>query len=183
MIHDFLIPLAAIGLAELGDKSQMCVLLMSSRTKKRLRLLLGTMAAFLAVDAAAIAAGSLLTSVIPAHAVRLAAAALFVAFGVMTLMEKNVCDVSRLKARGPFMSGFMLIFLTEWGDKTQISSGLLASQYNPFAVLAGTMAGLLIASALAIYLGKCCSDRIGPGALAKISGCAFIAIGVSFLFI
>ena len=45
MIPDVLIPFVTTGLAELGDKTQLSILLLSSKTKKHLELLLGVMAA------------------------------------------------------------------------------------------------------------------------------------------
>jgi len=50
IIEDILIPLVAIAAAELGDKTQISILLLSSKTKKHLQLLLGVMLAFLIVD-------------------------------------------------------------------------------------------------------------------------------------
>jgi len=58
MIADALIPLIVIGLAEFGDKTQLSILLLSSKTKKHLHLLLGVMLAFLIVAGAAVLIGS-----------------------------------------------------------------------------------------------------------------------------
>jgi len=55
---DVLIPLIVIGLAEFGDKTQLSILLLSSKTKKHLHLLLGVMLAFLIVAGAAVLIGS-----------------------------------------------------------------------------------------------------------------------------
>jgi len=55
---DVLIPLIVIGLAEFGDKTQLSILLLSSKTRKHLHLLLGVMLAFLIVDGAAVLIGS-----------------------------------------------------------------------------------------------------------------------------
>jgi putative Ca2+/H+ antiporter (TMEM165/GDT1 family) len=64
MIEDILIPLVAIGLAEMGDKTQLSILLLSSRTDRYLQLLLGVMLAFFIVDGAAILLGSWITTVV-----------------------------------------------------------------------------------------------------------------------
>nr|CBH39963.1 conserved hypothetical membrane protein, UPF0016 family [uncultured archaeon] len=47
MVPDILIPLIVVGLAELGDKTQLSTLLLASKTDKHLHLLLGIILAFL----------------------------------------------------------------------------------------------------------------------------------------
>ena len=56
MVPDILIPLIVVGLAELGDKTQLSTLLLASKTDKHIRLFLGTILAFLIVDGIAILA-------------------------------------------------------------------------------------------------------------------------------
>ena len=53
-----IIPLLAVGLAEMGDKTQLSILILSTRTKEYFRLLLGVMLAFLLADGLAILLGS-----------------------------------------------------------------------------------------------------------------------------
>lgn len=183
MFVDFLIPLIAIGLAELGDKTQLCIFFLSSKTKKHLMLLLGVMLAFLIVDGVAILAGSWVTSTVPEGILKIISGTVFIIFGLMMLMEKGICHPDKMKSKNPLTAGFMLIFMTEWGDKTQIASGLLATRYNGLLVLAGTMVALLMLSVMAIYLGKLMTKKIHPKTVAKIAGVAFVVIGVSFLLL
>ena len=65
MLPGLLLPLVAVGLAEPGDKTQLSILLLSSRTKNHLQLLMGVMLAFLIVDGTAILIGSFVISVVP----------------------------------------------------------------------------------------------------------------------
>jgi len=65
MIADILTALIAVGLAELGDKTQLSILLLSSKTKKHMHLLLGVILAFLTVDGAASLFGSWIMGLIP----------------------------------------------------------------------------------------------------------------------
>jgi putative Ca2+/H+ antiporter (TMEM165/GDT1 family) len=53
-LDEIIIPMLAVGLAEMGDKTQLSILLLSSRTKEYTRLLLGVMLAFLLADGFAI---------------------------------------------------------------------------------------------------------------------------------
>ncbi len=65
MVPDILIPLIVVGLAELGDKTQLSTLLLASKTDKHMHLLLGIILAFLIVDGIAILAGEWITDIAP----------------------------------------------------------------------------------------------------------------------
>ena len=62
IFEDVVVPFLAIAIAELGDKTQLSVLLLSSRTKKYYYIFLGVFFAFLIVDGIAIIAGNLISS-------------------------------------------------------------------------------------------------------------------------
>lgn len=160
IIEDILIPLVAIAAAELGDKTQISILLLSSKTKKHLQLLLGVMLAFLIVDGIAIAAGSWITTVIPTNVLKIVSGAVFIIFGIFMLINKRGGEESKTYDKSPFISAFLLIFLTEWGDKTQIAAALFATKFNALMVLVGTILALTILSVIAVYFGKFISERI-----------------------
>ena len=181
-LNDIIIPLLAVGLAEMGDKTQLSVLLLSSRTREYAQLLAGIMLAFLLADGFAILVGSWVTGVIPVHLVKLVSGAVFILFGVMILRgDKEEEEESRLSPRNAFVSGFSMIFLSEWGDKTQIASALFATEYDPRLVFIGVMTALLILSAMAIYLGKFLASRIDRKRITRIAGVVFLLIGLSFM--
>ena len=181
-LNDIIIPLLAVGLAEMGDKTQLSVLLLSSRTREYAQLLAGIMLAFLLADGFAILVGSWVTEVIPVHLVKLVSGAVFIIFGVMILRgDKEEEEESRLSPRSAFVSGFSMIFLSEWGDKTQIASALFATEYDPRLVFVGVMTALLILSAMAIYLGKFLAGRIDRKRITRIAGVVFLLIGLSFM--
>ena len=181
-LNDIIIPLLAVGLAEMGDKTQLSVLLLSSRTREYAQLLAGIMLAFLLADGFAILVGSWVTNVIPVHLVKLVSGAVFILFGVMILRgDKEEEEESRLSPRSAFVSGFSMIFLSEWGDKTQIASALFATEYDPRLVFVGVMTALLILSVMAIYLGKFLAGRIDRKRITRIAGVVFLLIGLSFM--
>jgi len=57
---------------------------------------------------------------------------------------------SRYYFGNPFYSGFILIFVSEWGDKIQIAAGLFATRYNGLMVLTGVMMALSLLSIIAM---------------------------------
>lgn len=180
MLDEILIPMVAVGLAEMGDKTQLSILLLSSRTKEYFKLLLGVVLAFLIVDGVAILLGSWITNVVPAHILKLISAAVFIGFGLLILFKNKEEEEGAASFKNPFISGFTMIFLSEWGDKTQIASALFAVEYNPWMVLIGVMTALTLLSIMAIYLGKFISGRIDRRLITRIAGVVFIIIGVSF---
>jgi len=181
-LNDIIIPLLAVGLAEMGDKTQLSVLLLSSRTREYAQLLAGVMLAFLLVDGFAILVGSWVTNVIPLHLVKLISGAVFVLFGILTLRgNQEEEEEGSLSPRNVFVSGFSMIFLSEWGDKTQIASALFATEYDPYLVFVGVMTALLILSIMAIYLGKLLASRIDRRLITRAAGVVFLMIGISFV--
>lgn len=180
MLNEILIPMVAVGLAEMGDKTQLSILLLSSRTKEYFKLLLGVVLAFLIVDGVAIVLGSWITNIVPAHILKLMSAAIFIGFGLLILMGSREEDEGEASFKNPFIFGFTMIFLSEWGDKTQIASALFAVEYNPLMVLIGVMTALTLVSIMAIYLGRFISGRIDRRLITRIAGIVFIIIGLSF---
>ncbi len=182
-LNEIIIPLLAVGLAEMGDKTQLSILLLSSRTREYFRLLLGVMLAFLLADGIAILVGSWVTNVIPVDLVKTVSGLVFILFGILILKGDKDDDVveSNLSARRAFASGFSMIFLSEWGDKTQIASALFATEYDPQMVFIGVMIALLLLSIMAIFLGKYLSSRIDRKVITRFGGVLFLLIGLSFL--
>ncbi len=180
-LDDILIPLLAVGLAEIGDKTQLSILLLSSRTREYARLLLGVMLAFLLADGFAILVGSYVNEAMPFTAVKAVSGLVFILFGILILRGEDGEEEMSLSARGAFVSGFSMIFLSEWGDKTQIASALFATEYDPLMVFAGVMIALFILTLAAIFLGKHLASRIDRKLMSKVAGGVFILIGLSFL--
>jgi len=181
IIEDIFVPLIAIALAELGDKTQISILLLSSKTKKHLQLLFGVIIAFIIVDGIAILAGSWITTIVPINILKIVSSALFIFFGLLMLFKKEEETENKTYDKNIFLAGFILIMVTEWGDKTQIAAALFSITYNPLLVLIGTILALLMLSIIAIYFGKIISTRISEKHITKIGGVTFIILGLFFL--
>ena len=182
-LNEIIIPLVAVGLAEMGDKTQLSVILLSSRTREYTSLLVGVMLAFLITDGIAILIGSWVTAVIPLHLLKLISGGVFILFGAMILRggQEGAEEESGLSSGNALMSGFSLIFLSEWGDKTQIASALFATEYDPVMVLIGVMAALFILSAMGIYLGRIISEKVDRRLVSRIAGTVFLIIGLAII--
>jgi Ca2+/H+ antiporter, TMEM165/GDT1 family len=179
IFEDIVIPFLAIAIAELGDKTQVSILLLSSRTKKYSYIFLGVSFAFLIVDGIAIAMGNLITSIVDVTILKPISGIVFIICGVYMLLNKKEEKEEKKYDKNIFISAFLMIFLTEWGDKTQVAAALFATQYNALYVLIGTMLALSILSLLAIFCGKILCTRLNQKLLKKIAGVVFIILGLT----
>jgi len=89
MLQDIFIPLIVVGLAELGDKTQLSILLLASKTEKHLHLFLGTILAFFIVDGLAILAGEWIAHLVPLNLLNILSGAVFIFFGFTILFFRN----------------------------------------------------------------------------------------------
>lgn len=179
MLADMLIPFAAIGLAELGDKTQLAVLCLSSKTKRHIELLLGIILAFVIADGLAIILGNYVPSYIPIQYLKTLSGITFIIFGIFTLMNSKK-EEAQCEMKQPFSSAFLLIFVSEMGDKTQIAAGLFATKYNPVWVFIGVIFALTVLSVMTVYLGKFIALKINKRAISTVAGIVFILLGISF---
>ena len=177
MLYDILIPFIAIGLAELGDKTQLAVFCLASKTKKCLQLFFGVMLALIIADGIAILLGSYITTLVPQSVIKIIAGAIFITVGIVILLN-NKKEEAKCELKMPFMSGFSLILISEMGDKTQIAAGLFATKFNPFLAFFGVILALTILSLMAVYLGKFVVTKLEKKTVSIIAGILFILIGI-----
>jgi len=179
MLKAFFVPALAVGLAELGDKSQLSLFLLSSQTHKRMSLFWGALLGFVLVDGAAVLLGESVSRVVPASVMQLVAGGLFILIGGYMIYTRKAAEKGeRKRYANPFVSGFAVIFLTEWGDKTQLASLVFAAKYNSLMVLAGITTALAILSVAAIFLGSYLQKRIRPKIVHTAAGLIFVVLGV-----
>ncbi|MDW7671466.1 MAG: TMEM165/GDT1 family protein [Bacillota bacterium] len=77
-----------------------------------------------------------------------------------------------------FIKAFLLIFVAEMGDKTQILAMAFATQYPVKKVLAGIFAGVLLNHGLAVVLGSLLSTLIPLNSIQIIAGFAFVGFAL-----
>lgn len=182
MLNAIIIPFLTILAAEFFDKSQLSLFLLATKTKHHLQLLFGALIAFALVDGLAIILGSFLSSLIPEQTLQIAAGVLFIFFGIVTFFSTTGKDVDKsVSPRNAFFSTIGLILVAEMGDKTQLVTGVFATQYPPLLVFIGIMAAFTILSIVAIYMGKLLSEKVNVLLLRRVSSIIFILLGIFFL--
>lgn len=179
MFDDFLIPFLIVGLAELGDKTQIAILLLASKTRNHVLLLLGVVIAFIITNGLAILIGNFITTLFDIQYIKIISGILFIIFGIYSLWDlKDEDDEKHYELKNPFLSGFLAILILEMGDKTQLTSGLLATKYNLIFVFLGVISSLTLLSSMAVYAGKFIIEKINRKLLSFISAILFIMIGI-----
>lgn len=170
---------------ELPDKTFIATLALTTRHKP-LPVWLGVIAAFAVQSAVAVAAGSLL-GLLPETPVRLAAAALF-AVGALVLVrqarkpvEYDETGATPAPTGGwkAFGTSFLVLFLAEWGDLSQLlTAGLVASGKPAVPVFVGAWLGLAAVSGAAVLLGRLLMRHVKLSVVRWIgaSVCAVLAV-------
>jgi putative Ca2+/H+ antiporter (TMEM165/GDT1 family) len=160
---------------ELPDKTFISTLVLTTRYRP-LPVWLGVVAAFGVQSGVAVGAGSLV-GLLPETPVRLAAAALFAVGAIVLAVQARKPveyeEPSAAGGHGPregrapakpaqatggwkaFGASFLVLFLAEWGDLSQLlTAGLVADGRPPVPVFFGAWAGLAVVSGVAVVLGR-----------------------------
>lgn len=172
---------ALIFVAELPDKTMIATLILGSRNRPLL-VWIGVTAAFAVHVTIAVLAGGLL-ALLP-HAWVEGVTALLFAGGAVYLLfvseeveeEEGAEEVEEApQGLRPVATAFLVIFVGEFGDLTQILTANLAAKYHdPWSVWVGAFAGLAAVGALGAFGGKALL-RILPLAVIRKAGGVLLA--------
>ncbi|KAF9000129.1 hypothetical protein BDQ17DRAFT_1360143 [Cyathus striatus] len=84
---------------------------------------------------------------------------------------------------GPvFVQAFVLTFLGEWGDRSQIATIALGAAHNVYLVTLGTVAGHACCTALAVIGGRYVSTKISVKQVTFAGSLLFLLFGVIYLY-
>ncbi|MER7622864.1 TMEM165/GDT1 family protein [Streptomyces sp. NPDC126503] len=171
-----------IFLAELPDKTMFASLAMGTRMRP-LYVWFGTSTAFLAHVAIAVGAGSLL-GLLPGWTVKLVSALLF-GFGAYVLLrggdddEEDDAGGRTVTGFWPvFSTAFTAVFISEWGDLTQITTANLAATNGTWSTAIGSFAALTSVSALALVAGRFIAKRVPLKTVQRIGGVCMAGLAV-----
>lgn len=167
-----------IGLAEFGDKSQLVCMTLASR-HRGLPVALGAIAAFAVLNLLAVLFGAAVAAWLPGWLVALAVAVLFAVFGISALRYREEDDDEEIEEKpghGIFATTFLLIFLAEFGDKTQIAVAGLGSTGSAAAIWTGATLALATTSLLGIVAGRRLLNRLPLVWIHRVSGVFFLLL-------
>lgn len=82
-----------------------------------------------------------------------------------------------------FIQAFVLTFLAEWGDRSQISTIILAARDDVIGVIAGGTLGHALCTGLAVIGGRFVAQKISMRTVHVVGGVVFLIFAVSAFFI
>jgi putative Ca2+/H+ antiporter (TMEM165/GDT1 family) len=170
-------------MAEMGDKTQLLAMTFAAKYRTP-QVLLGVFIGSLLNHGMAVGLGTYLGEIIPLGLLGVAAGFLFLFFGVLALRQENDDEEEGQTARfGPVATVALSFFLGEMGDKTQLTTLTMAVQYTaPLMVLAGAVAGMMIANSPGILVGDKLLRKVSPRTLRLISSVVFVGFGLVQLY-
>jgi putative Ca2+/H+ antiporter (TMEM165/GDT1 family) len=169
-----------IALAEIGDKSQLVCMTLAAR-HRGLPVVLGAVAAFAILNLLAVLFGAAIAAWLPEWVVTLAVAVLFAVFGISALRFETEDDDEEIEEKpghGIFATTFLMIFLAEFGDKTQIAVAGIGSAADASATWVGATLALASTSLLGVFAGRRWLNRLPLHWIHRISGVLFLLLAM-----
>jgi putative Ca2+/H+ antiporter (TMEM165/GDT1 family) len=169
-----------VALAEMGDRTQLLTIMLASRYRKPIPILLGVLAATIANHGLAALAGFYLSSLLASVWFKYLVAASFIAMALWSLVpEKEGEDKPRAGHMGVFLTTAVTFFLVEMGDKTQIATAALAARYHEVLIIvAGATTGMMLANTPAVFLGHAVTRVLPVKALKIAAALLYLGLGL-----
>jgi putative Ca2+/H+ antiporter (TMEM165/GDT1 family) len=180
-VETYVVSALLVALAEMGDRTQLLAIMLASRYRKPVPILLGIFAATLANHGLAALAGFYLSSLLSAAWFKYAVAASFIAMALWALIpDKEGEDGAPKQQRlGVFLTTAVAFFVVEIGDKTQIATAALAARYHDILIVAaGTTTGMMLANIPAVFLGHNVTRVLPIAALRIVAAMVYLALGL-----
>jgi putative Ca2+/H+ antiporter (TMEM165/GDT1 family) len=178
---------AVIALAELPDKTMIATLIMGSRARAS-AVAIGSSAAFVVHMAIAVIAGHFLT-LLPHRSLEAVVTVLFLGGAAYLLFvpEKEEIEKGEQEAKAEVPStalreattAFMVIFIGEWGDLSQLlAANFVAQTHQPYAVFLGASLALITVATAAAFGGRALLKIIPVAAIRRGGGFVLLGFGI-----
>lgn len=169
-------------IAEMGDKTQLMLIALTSKYKLK-DIILGTAAAILVLNGLAVLAGGLVSEVIPEWLIKIIAALAFLYFAASTLAGDDDDEEEGGKSKIQFapLAVFCTFFVAELGDKTQLTAitfGANEGMGAAFIVWIGCSLGLFAADILGMLVGYLLKSKTPEGLLNTLAFVIFAIFGI-----
>jgi Ca2+/H+ antiporter, TMEM165/GDT1 family len=173
---------AVIFVAELPDKTALASLVLATR-HRAMPVLLGSAAALAIQSLVAVIAGSLL-AMLPPRAVHIGSGVLFLVSAIVMWRKHDEepeaeKDGGSDNFRKAFSMAFMVVFVAEWGDLTQIATaGFAAHSRRPVLVFCAATAALWAVASIAVIAGNRAKHLLNPKIAQRVASVLFALVGV-----
>ena len=180
-MEPYIVSALLVALAEMGDRTQLLAIMLSSRYRRPVPILLGILMATIANHFLAALAGFYLSNLLSAPWFKYVIALSFIAMAIWALIpDKQGDDDAPAKPRlGVFLTTAVSFFLVEIGDKTQIATAALAARFHDVLIVAaGTTTGMMLANIPAVFLGQAVIGIMPLGALRITAAVVYLGLGL-----
>lgn len=169
-------------IAEMGDKTQLMLVAMTSKYKLK-DIILGTAAAILVLNGIAVLAGGLISEAVPLWLIRIIAGLAFLYFAASTLAgsDEEEDEAKEGKIKFAPLAVFATFFLAELGDKTQLTAITFGANEGLSSALVVWLAcsiGLFAADIVGMLIGYLLKSKTPDGLLNTIAFIIFSIFGV-----
>ena len=174
-------------IAEMGDKTQLMLIALTSKYKLR-DIILGTAAAILVLNGLAVLAGGLISEFIPDWLIKTIAALAFLYFATSTIAgddDDEEEEGGKTKIKFAPLAVFCTFFVAELGDKTQLTAITFGANEGMSAALIvwiGCSLGLFAADILGMLVGYLLKSKTPDGLLNTLAFAIFSIFGVFTLY-
>ena len=180
----FLVSAGLVALAEIGDKTNILAMILATRYRQPVPIILGILVATLANHLLAASVGAAVAAWLGPQAMRWILTVLFLAMAAWCLIpdkqEEGPKAVGRL---GAFLATAVAFFLVEMGDKTQLATMALAARFHSILLItAGTTVGMLTANVPAVLFGDTIARRVSLTRVRAVAAVSFAVLGVLTAF-
>jgi Ca2+/H+ antiporter, TMEM165/GDT1 family len=180
-LEPYVVSTLLVALAEMGDRTQLLAIMLASRYRKPVPILLGIFAATIANHSLAAVAGFYLSSLLASVWFKYIVAGSFIAMAIWALIpdKEDDSDKPSRQHMGVFLTTAVSFFLVEMGDKTQVATAALAARYHEILIVAaGTTTGMMIANIPAVFLGHAVTRVLPIRALQIAAALLYLGLGL-----
>jgi putative Ca2+/H+ antiporter (TMEM165/GDT1 family) len=183
-MQSFLLAVSVGSVAEIGDKTQLLLLVLSLRLRKSAEVFFGMLAAVLLSHTLAAVVGEWIGAYIEHHVLCWGIGMLFIAMAIWCLgPHRIVVHNPYTSACGAFMSTLIIYFLAEIGDRTNIATaGLSAQSREMIPVLLGTTVGETITNTPIVLFGRFLAEKIELQWIYRAAAVVFAGVGIISFF-
>jgi putative Ca2+/H+ antiporter (TMEM165/GDT1 family) len=182
-MESFLVSLSTVAIAEMGDRTQLLSLMLAAHYRRPWPILAGVLCATLANHILAALVGVRLGRFLTPSVLDAVVGVSMIGMALWALKPDTLEESGGTRSASAFLATLVAFFIAEIGDKTQIATVALAAAYsNLAAVVAGTTAGMLLANAPVVFLGKAFSDRLPLKTLHRVASALFLVLGAVFIY-
>jgi putative Ca2+/H+ antiporter (TMEM165/GDT1 family) len=175
---------ALIFISELPDKTAFATFFLASQGRP-LAVFCGAAGAFVVQSLVAVTFGRLL-GLLPERPVHIGAGIVFLVLAVLMWRRDTPDEEVQVKRREGFLknasSAFLVIFIAEWGDLTQLATATLAAKYEaPLTIFVSATLALWAVTGLGVSVGHFARHAVQPKFMQRLAAVTFAIAGIVLL--